>query len=424
MNADRRRELLGVFSAALAAVNGRERVRRRLAANPLAGPVALIAIGKAACAMAQGAHQALGERIAAAFVVTKHGYAEPLPWPVRAAGHPLPDEQSLKAGAELTDFIAGIPGEHEVLLLLSGGASSLVERLPPGITLTDLQAVTRWLLASGLDIARCNRVRKRLSMLKGGRLAMALAPRIVTCLVLSDVPGDVPSVIGSGPVSPEPDDAGGADDDLPDFIKRLMRHESFAPPAGAPCFMNISYEILATLEDAKCAAAEHAETLGYRVQVHDQFVSGDAIAAGKVLAKQLLASAPGTLHVWGGETTLRLPDERGKTAPAFSALPPSMAGAGRGGRNQSLALAAALALQGEAGVMLLAAGTDGSDGPTPDAGALVDGETIARGALAGLDADLALARADAGNYLEQSGDLVHTGPTGTNVMDIMLGLRY
>lgn len=404
---DPRRQLLDVFGCALAAVNGRERVLRRLAASPLAGPVALIAVGKAACAMTEGAHAALGERIAAAFVVTKHGHAEPLPWPVREAGHPLPDEASLKAGAELTDFIAGIPGEHEVLLLLSGGASSLVERLPPGVTLADLRAVTRWLLASGLDIERCNRVRTRLSMLKGGRLAAALAPRRVTCLALSDVPGDAPSTIGSGPVSPEPDETGDRDHELPDFIKKLLRHESAAPPADAPCFMNISYEILATLEDAKCASAERAEALGYRVRVHDAFVSGDAAAAGRKLAEQLLASAPGTLHIWGGETTLRLPDEPG-----------------RGGRNQSLALAAALALQGETGVALLAAGTDGTDGPTPDAGALVDGETTARGALAGLDAELSLARADAGGFLESSGDLVHTGPTGTNVMDIMLGLRY
>lgn len=399
--------MLDVFGCALAAVNGRERVRRRLVASPLAGPVALIAIGKAACAMAQGAHEALGERIATAFVVTKYGHAEPLPWPVREAGHPLPDEQSLKAGAELTDFISEIPGEHEVLVLLSGGASSLIERLPSGITLADLQSANRWLLASGLDIAQCNRVRKRLSMLKGGRLAMALAPRLVTCLALSDVPDDAPPVIGSGPVSPEPDEHGGHDDNLPDFIVKLVRHESVAPPADAPCFFNVSYEILATLEGAKCAAAERAETLGYRVQVHDEFVSGDAIAAGKSLAEQLLASRPGALHIWGGETTLRLPDEPG-----------------RGGRNQSLALAAALVMHGQPGVALLAAGTDGTDGPTSDAGALVDGETVARGALAGLDAESSLARADAGGFLESSGDLVHTGPTGTNVMDIMLGLRY
>lgn len=404
---DPRRQLLDVFDCALAAVHGRERVCQRLVASPLAGPVALIAVGKAACAMAQGAHEALGERIVAAFVVTKHAHAEPLPWPVREAGHPLPDDASLAAGMELTNFIADIPGEHEVLMLLSGGASSLVERLPPGITLADLQAAYRWMLASGLDIAHCNRVRKRLSMLKGGRLAMALAPRLVTCLALSDVPGDVPQVIGSGPVSPEPDELDGCDDDLPGFITKLMRHESVAPPAGAPCFLSVTYEILATLEDAKCAAAERAEALGFRAQVHAEFVSGNAVVAGKNFAEQLLASRPGTLHIWGGETTLRLQE-----------VP------GRGGRNQSLALAAALVLQGESGVTMLAAGTDGTDGPTPDAGALVDGETIARGALAGMDAELSLARADAGSFLEQSGDLVHTGPTGTNVMDIMLGLRY
>ena len=406
MNIDRRRELLTVFDAALRAVHGRERVHRWLAARPPAGLVSLIAVGKAACAMAQGAHAALGERIAAAFVVTKHGHAESLPWPVREAGHPLPDAQSLKAGAELTDFIASIPTDHEVLLLLSGGASSLIERLPPGITLADLQAVNRWLLSAGVDIARCNRVRSRLSTLKGGRLAMALAPRTVTCLALSDVPGDAPHVLGSGPVSAPPD-AAGDDGELPEFIRRLLRHEPVAPPADAPCFLAVSYEIVARLADALCAAAEHAESLGYRVHVHEEFIDGDAIAAGQALAAAILASAPGTLHIWGGETTLRLPPEPG-----------------RGGRNQALALAAALAFQDEPGVALLAAGTDGSDGPGEDAGALVDGDSAARGALAGLDAETALARADAGSFLQGSGDLVHTGPTGTNVMDIMLGVRY
>ena len=397
-----------MFSVALAAVNGRERVRRRLEARPLAGPVSLIAVGKAACAMARGAHDALGEQIVVGLVVTKYGHAEALPWPVHEAGHPLPDEQSLEAGAELTDFIADIPAEHAVLMLLSGGASSLIERLPPGITLTDLRAVNRWLLASGLDIECCNRVRRRLSMLKGGRLAMTLAPRALTCLALSDVRGDAPHIIGSGPVAAAPDETyDGDDDELPEFIKQLLRHEPAAPPADAPCFLGVSYEIVARLADAKCAAAERAEGLGYRVRLHEEFIRGDAIAVGKELAARIEAGAPGTLHIWGGETTLRLPHEPG-----------------RGGRNQSLALAAALAFQGNSDVALLAAGTDGSDGPTLDAGALVDGGTVARGVLAGLEAEAALARADAGSFLEGSGDLVHTGPTGTNVMDIMLGVRH
>jgi hydroxypyruvate reductase len=218
--------------------------------------------------------------------------------------------------------------------------------------------------------------------------------------VVSDVPGNDLRAIGSGPLV--------ADEDLrrpltlrdmPDFITEALKH---MPPAPAPddaCFQNVKREIVATLDNAKSAAVETAKELGYQIMLETSFVSGAR------LAKKLLRAEPGTVHVWGGETTVRLPESPG-----------------RGGRNQSLALAAAMMLQGHDDTWFLAAGTDGTDGPTEDAGALVDGGTIARGEQAGLDARQFLARADAGSFLEASGDLIQTGPTGTNVMDIMLGL--
>jgi hydroxypyruvate reductase len=168
----------------------------------------------------------------------------------------------------------------------------------------------------------------------------------------------------------------------------------------------VRFEIIARLDDAKRAAAEAARLLGYRVTLHSEFIEGDSLVAGARLAQVLLAAPAGEVQVWGGETTIKLPSQPG-----------------RGGRNQSLALAAALALHGRKNIWFLSAGTDGTDGPTPDAGALVDDGTIARGEAEGIPAHQALVAADAGNFLEASGDLIQTGPTGTNVMDLMLGLR-
>lgn len=406
MPADPRRPLLEIFLAAVAAVGGRARVAGYLRAHLLTGPVCLIAVGKAACAMARGAYDALGDRIRDGFIVTKHGSAEPLPWPVIEAAHPLPDESSLAAGEKLINFVQAVPQGAQMLVLLSGGASALVEALPAGVGFKEWQDINRWLLASGLDIHAMNAVRKRLSRLKGGRLARLLYPRRVLCLAISDVPGDDPRSIGSGPLTADeagifPDLAG-----APGPLRAALAKALPLPKADDPCFRSIEFKIIATLDDAKQAAAETARMLGHAAHVHPEFVAGDTAESGARLARELLKSNPGVVQVWGGETTIKLPPRPG-----------------RGGRNQSLALSAALALSGHKNVWFLAAGTDGSDGPTEDAGALVDGETIARGALHGLNADAALARADAGTFLEASGDLVHTGPTGTNVMDVMLGLR-
>lgn len=403
----RRQVLLEILLAALEAVNGRARVRAFLAARPLPAPVYLIAIGKAACAMARGAHEALGHAIGDGFVATKHGHAELLPWPVRETGHPVPDDASLAAGAALLAFADAIPRDAHVLVLLSGGASALVESLPAGADLALLQRLNRWLLGSGRDIAAMNRVRKRLSLIKGGRLAQRLAPRPVTCLAISDVPGDDPRFIGSGPLVPDETAAHEPIDGAPPDVRSALLAAPPLPGAGDPCFAGVRFEIVARLADAKQAAADAARPRGLNAVVHPEFVAGDAIAAGTRLAQAVLVSAPGVLQVWGGETTVQLPPHPG-----------------RGGRNQSLGLSAARALQGRADVLLLAAGTDGTDGPTPDAGALVDGGTIERGAGEGRDADAALARADAGGFLEASGDLIQTGPTGTNVMDLVLGWRY
>jgi len=407
MPGDPRRDLLDICQSAITAVNGRHRVCAYLQQHPVSAPVFLLSFGKAACAMAQGAHEVLGASIVDALVVTKQGHAESLPWPVLEAGHPLPDDQSLVAGQRLIDFAAAIPPGATVLVLLSGGASALVEALPEGMNLAQLRVLNDWLLASGLDIVAMNRIRKRLSRIKGGRLARLLAPRPVLCLAISDVPGDDPRAIGSGPLVADaslqaaPDTTG-----LPPDVAEALRNSPPAPTTDDACFHNVQFEIIARLVDAKRAAAEAARQLGYRVTLHPEFIEGDALAAGARLAQALLAAPAGEVQVWGGETTIKLPPHPGQ-----------------GGRNQSLALTAALALRGQEKIWFLSAGTDGTDGPTPDAGALVDGGTIARGETEGVPARQALVTADAGKFLEASGDLIQTGATGTNVMDLMLGLR-
>ena len=189
---------------------------------------------------------------------------------------------------------------------------------------------------------------------------------------------------------------------LPRWLAQQCR---LAPAYSGVALANIKMHVIARLADAKRAAAREATTLGYSVHIHDEFIDGAASTAGQRLAQSLSHAAPG-VHIWGGETTVLLPAQPG-----------------RGGRNQSLALAGALELQRRDDAMLLALGSDGSDGPTEDAGGLVDGGTIARGERAGLDAAHCLESADAGTFLEASGDLVHTGPTGTNVMDLVLGLK-
>lgn len=371
---------------------------------PHAGPVHVIALGKAACSMTRGALDVLKERLVNAYVVTKDGGEERLPWPCYTAGHPLPDERSLAAGDGLLAFIAALPPDAQVLVLLSGGASALVESPAAGIDLAQLRAVNTWLLASGLDIVECNRVRKRLSRIKGGRLAALLAPRPVWCLAISDVPGDDPAIIASGPLV---EDTQGDDmnpDALPAFLQPLLQHPPPLPQRDA--FRCVRMAIIATLDQALSAAATAATMMGYHAVLHPHRLTGDAAATGTAVAQHLRAAHTGELHIWGGETTVQLPPSPGS-----------------GGRNQHLALAAALALQGSTQIFLLAAATDGSDGPGEDAGALVDGGTVARATLNEIDAVAALAAADAGTALAASGDLINTGATGTNVMDIILGLK-
>jgi glycerate 2-kinase len=403
-----RRDLLDIYRHALAAVAGRRRVRDALTRDPVDGPVRLVAIGKAAGSMAEGAQEALGSRIEAALIITKYGHAagpDDLPATRIESAHPVPDHNSLAAGQALVDFIALSASGTMLLFLISGGTSALAELPKPGIDLARLQRAYRWMLGSGLPIAAVNRLRVRLSRIKGGQLAAGLGGRRARQLLISDVPDDDPATIGSGLLTFARSESGAGDDQgLPGWLQSLLA-EAAGASRNARDAAPVDTRIIATSRDACMAAAARAHALGYPARVHGTLLSGDAVGAGRALAAALSGGPPG-LSIHGGETVVRLP-----------------AHPGRGGRCQSLALAAAIDIAGREDLYLLAAGTDGSDGSGEAAGALIDGGTIARGVCGGLDAARCLRGADAGSFLEIAGDLIYTGPGNTNVMDLVLGLR-
>lgn len=400
-----RQQLLTAHEAALDAVSGRPSVARYLKHHPSAGITHAVAVGKAAADMAAGALDVLGDELQEVLVVTKHGHLDGASeYAHRLRGlecaHPVPDQSCLDAGQAVWEFFEEAPATAGFLFMISGGASSLLERLPVGLDASFLAKVNDWLLAGGYPIGVMNRVRKRISSIKAGRLAYALAGRSALCLMISDVPGDDPKIIGSGPLIPHQTE----DMDVSDLIlPEWLREHAASPLPLAPeiAFAQVRSALVAFPRLAREAAAGSLRAAGLDVVVHEQLLEGDALTTGHEVVA-LAQSQPGRVHLWGSETTV--------------VLPPSP---GRGGRCQSLALSAAQALaRSQAPGVVLAAGTDGTDGPGEDAGAVVDSQTLSRGAP--LDASECLAAADAGRFLDASGDLVRTGPTGTNVMDLVM----
>jgi glycerate 2-kinase len=375
-----RHTLLELFDTALRAVDGRAAVARELRCTH-GTRHALFAIGKAASAMTRGAIEALGSRVSAALVITKDGHVDHQlrldpRVSVHEAAHPVPDARSLAAGAALERALIELPADVQPIFLISGGSSSLVESLRDAHTLDELRLLNERGLAAGWDIAHLNRERSELSLLKGGGVARLLARREALALFVSDVPGDDPAVIGSGLLGP-----GAAAD-------RVARH------------------VIANVDDAVRAAIAAGAARGLVLQPGARRFDGEA---GQVATAFLAAlrdcEADGL--VWGGESTVRLP-----------------ARTGRGGRNTHLALAAARQLCPHESLTILAAGTDGTDGSTDDAGAVVDARTVERAELAGCDVERAFREFDSGTALEMSEDLVHTGPTGTNVGDLLIGIKH
>jgi hydroxypyruvate reductase len=323
------------------------------------------------------------------------------------------------AATRIRKLVSGARAIDHVLLLLSGGGSALLTLPAPGLDLDDVRQLTELLLLSGASIQELNAVRKHVETLKGGRLAALAAPARLTALILSDVVGDPLDAIASGPASPDPTTfadavhvlrSRGVWGKVPDAVRaHLVRgeqgDEAETPKPGDPAFSQVRLRIVGNAALAALRAAEEAGRLGYDAHVDSTVVTGEARHVGERLAARASAlpvSGRATCAVSAGETTV------------------TVRGNGRGGRNQELALAAARHLDGHADVLVLSAGTDGLDGPTDAAGALATGTTAARAREQGLDLDAHLERNDSYAFFDALGDLVRTGPTGTNVMDLML----
>lgn len=415
-----RAALEGLFHAALAAVEPGACVREALERErpPPGARVAVLAAGKAAGVMAAAAEAELGDALAWGLAVTKDGHGRPLARiELREAAHPVPDARGAAAAEEALARAAARPAPDELLVLLSGGASALWTLPADGLALGDVAATTRALLEAGADIAALNVVRKHLTRCSGGRLASAAAAERIRVLILSDVIDDRLDVIASGPCAPDPStfaEALAVIDGAGATVSEAVRAHLAAGARGEieetpgpehPAFARVRSTVLANHETARAAAARAAAERGWQVEVVPEPMQGEAASVGRRLVERARALAGAGSHclVASGETTVTVD-------------PPG----GRGGRCQELALAAALALEGEPRMGLLAAGTDGSDGPTDAAGAWADGATAARGRAAGADPAAALAAHDSHEFFRREGGLLRTGPTGTNVMDLVL----
>jgi hydroxypyruvate reductase len=448
-----------LYTAAIRGAAAAPVTARNVAELPLDGKqrVWVFAIGKAAHVMATAAigilQRSLHE-IAGGIVVAPE--VEPSPHPtliVMPGDHPVPGKRSFTAAQRLGDLCTGLRPNDAIIVLLSGGATSLIAAPARGISESDLAALFDLVLAAGLPIAEMNAVRRRFTRWGGGRLALALAPRAAHCLALSDVVGDELPAIGSGPCVPDPLsardvarilDQASLTRRLPtsvrDFLSGSTRGvvpETLKP--NHPAFAHVTARVIANNRAALDGATVRAFELGLPARIVTAPLVGDAAARGEELARSLLALREMTPRgerrclVWGGETTVKLNKpltaaarRSGQAAAPHAAIAVAQAELPLGGRCQEFALAAARVLSGAgehaAGITLLAAGTDGRDGPTDAAGAVVDSTTWRAIRTAGFNPDDALATHSSYAALDAANALLKPGPTGTNVMDIVIGL--
>jgi glycerate 2-kinase len=397
-------------------------------------PVHVVAVGKAAVAMARAAWESLGPRVAGGVVIAppdaemgRIGNLE-----THHGGHPVPTEGSVLGAHAVAELADSLSAHDALLCLISGGGSALMTLPPPHVSLDDVRETTSLLLRAGATIEELNCVRKHLDRLKGGRLAQMAAPASTLALLLSDVLGDHPGVIASGPLSPD-------STTFADALAILARRQVLdrTPPAvrvylegglrgevpespgpEAPCFDAVNVRIVGNNRLAAHAAFLEAERLGYRASILSTTLSGDAREVGRMLAARGLALKDEATGSRGREGALALP----ACLIASGETTVDVRGTGSGGRNQELVLGAALALQGSGPLLVASLGTDGIDGASHAAGAFADQTTIARAKLLRLDAEAALTAHDSTPFFEALGDLIVTGPTGTNVMDVQVVL--
>ncbi|MEJ5376825.1 MAG: glycerate kinase [bacterium] len=434
-----RRDAEAIFQAALAAVDPEEAVLRHLSLEGQELRVGdliveldrfqniwVLGAGKADAPMARALEKILGDRISGGLIVVKEGHGLDLERiEVWEASHPLPDQRGVQGTLKVLHMAEKAGSRDLILALFSGGGSALLVAPAQGISLQDKQETTRLLLSCGATIHEINVVRKHLSSVKGGQLARVSYPATVVSLILSDVIGDNLDAIASGPTVPDTSTFAqarevllkyGIWEDVPPSVRERLQEGcqgriQETPKAGEICFERTHWKILGSNLQALKGAMAHAEKIGYRALILSSCLEGEArevARAVSAVAKEVLRSgnplrAPACL-LCGGETTVTL------------------RGQGKGGRNQEFALAAALALDGWEHVVALSGGTDGTDGPTDAAGAVVDGTTVQRARRAGLSPELYLEKNDSYNFFGSLGQLLITGPTRTNVMDVNIFL--
>ena len=437
MAAGARQTMRTIVDAALAAVEPEAAVRNHLciadgaitagdAVFPLDGVdrIVVVGAGKAGVPMGRAAEAVLGERIETGHLVVPHGQAVDLGTiRVHEAGHPVPDDPGVAAGGAVVGALAGLDARTLVVCLISGGGSALLVCPAAGVTLENLQETNQALLACGATIVEINTLRKHLSAVKGGQLARAAAPAPVVTLILSDVVGDPLDAIASGPTAPDTtsfDDClaiverYSLADALPAAVLQRLRAGAGGeleetPKPGDSLFERVTNVLVANNDSAVRAAARAADELGYPSVVLSTTIEGETRDVARMhaaVAREVRASgrphAPPCCLISGGETTVTL------------------RGDGRGGRNQEFVLAAALDIEGADGIAVCSVGTDGIDGTTDAAGAVADGNTVTRARLAGLDPHARLENNDSNAVFAALDDLVVTGATDTNVMDLRL----
>ncbi|HLY20700.1 MAG TPA: glycerate kinase [Bryobacteraceae bacterium] len=419
-----RRQARSILRAALHAANPADAVTRRLAREDFTRyrNVYIVGAGKAGASMGRAAERVLGRRIASGLLNVKYGHTAALRRIVlNECGHPVPDQRGVDGARRIAEIAAGAGQDDLVLCLISGGASALLPLPADPITLDEKQQTTKMLLSCGANIHEFNTVRKHISRIKGGQLARMAYPAQVLALLLSDVIGDDLDVIGSGPTAPDASTFArsrailehyGIFQRVPSSVRRrIAQGQSGAvpetPKPGDPIFSRVRNQVIGSNRLAVDAAAARARELGFRTLVLSTFIEGETREIARMhaaLAREIVYSGrplkPPACIITGGETTVTL------------------RGDGLGGRNQEFVLAAAIDIAGLPNVVVLSAGTDGSDGPTDAAGAIADGRTLSRDPRA----PEFLARNDSYHYFEGLDDLVVTGPTNTNVMDVRLVL--
>ncbi|HEX7644494.1 MAG TPA: glycerate kinase [Burkholderiaceae bacterium] len=413
-NINPRQFLLDLCGAAIARVSAAECLPQHLPQPPRNGKTIVIGAGKAAAAMAQAVEQHWQGDISG-LVVTRYGHgADCRKIEVVEASHPVPDEAGRKAAQRMLEMVQGLSENDLVLCLISGGGSALLALPAEGITLEQKRAINKALLKSGATIADMNCVRKHLSAIKGGRLALACAPARVATLLISDVPGDDPNIVASGPTLPDPTSCAQAlailrkyKIEIPSGIEQLLESGKLeTPKPGDARFARNTCEVIATAQDALEAAADHARNAGITPYILSDGMEGESRDVALVhagIARQVAARgqpfAKPCLLLSGGETTV------------------TVRGNGRGGRNAEFLLALAAALDGHPDIHAIACDTDGIDGSEDNAGALYGPDSLQRAAAKGLKARAMLDDNDGYGFFSALSDLVVSGPTRTNVND-------